>query len=319
MQEDLVKGPKKVYFELTRACNLACTHCLNDSGEKMPAEMSAGQVMTVVQSLCAIGVEEIRFTGGEPTIHSALSDSIRYASDHNVRSSIGTNGVSITEKYASHLAHCGLHTAVISLDGDEVEHDRIRGTGAFRRTWRGMIAMRDVGVRIKVNAVAMRSNLYSLSWLAEACHEAGFRLYIRRFIPSGRAKNSLGEFPSLTEYAELRKVLRSLLEQNDVDGHYLTDAVGHCSAGSTGMVILPDGQTRSCGFLADLGEPSYGNILSEDIGIIWRRMRESRFLIEAGENLQDLNQVSVDMPKTNCLAIAVGVKDYLVKIRRKNP
>ena len=309
---------KKVYFELTRACNLACTHCLNDSGDRLKDELSPEQILALVRDLADFGAQEIRFTGGEPTISPVLTRAIQTATGLGVRTSIGSNAVAIGREKARELADAGLVAAVVSIDGDKESHDAIRGRDSYRRTWRGIRALIGANIRVRVNAVAMRRTTPGLASLAEECQRLGVKLNVRRFIPSGRVAGQVQELLSVQEYKALWESLHAYVERGVVDGHYRTDAPGHCSAGTTGLVILPNGSVQSCGFLSDLGEPSYGNVALEGIRTVWARTRSSSYLMNARGTLHAMNEGRPDLPHSNCLAIAVGSEDALVQLRRKS-
>lgn len=311
--------PKKVYLELTRACNLACIHCLNDSGSRMEAEFRSEEVLELVGRLTAFGVLEIRFTGGEPTIHPVFEEAIALATRLGVKTSIGSNAVAITEESAARLFQAGLQKAIVSLDGDEPRNDAVRGAGSFRRSWRGVCALHASGVDVRVNAVAMKTTMGGLRSLAEICVEEGVHLFIRRYIPSGRAVGNLSEFPTNVDYAHLRTELHAFVQQGAVDGHYLS-ANRHevCSAGTSAFVILPNGDVKSCGFLSELGESSYGNVRSEELSVIWNRVTSSRFLAESNSSLESWSNRRPDLPRTNCPAIAIGGGEALVQLRRRS-
>lgn len=314
-----ISRPKKVYLELTRACNLACTHCLNDSGSRMESELNSEEILGLVERLVTFGIREIRFTGGEPTIHPALEEAITLATRLGVKTSIGSNAVAVTKESAVRLFQVGLQKAIISLDGDEQRHDAVRGAGSFRRSWRGVRALYASGVDVRVNAVAMKTTMDGLRSLARLCVEEGVHLFIRCYIPSGRAVGNLSEFPTNVDYARLRTELHPFVQQGAVDGHYLA-ANKHemCSAGNSGFVILPNGDVKSCGFLSELGESSYGNIRSEELPTIWDRVRSSRFLAESKSSLEPWSNRRSDLPRTNCPAVAIGGGEVLVQLRRRS-
>ena len=39
------------YIEITRACNLKCKHCLNNSGTKMPNQLTKSELLTLISKL----------------------------------------------------------------------------------------------------------------------------------------------------------------------------------------------------------------------------------------------------------------------------
>lgn len=305
----------KVYIELTRACNLSCTHCLNNSGVAGPNELTFDEVADIINQLSNLKAREIRFTGGEPTIDRAIYRYISHASALGIRTSIGTNAVAITPEVSHKLKQAGLTKAIVSLDGNEDSHDAVRGPGSYRRSVRGVIALRDAGVNVRINAVAMRSTYNGLEDLAKTCAELRVSLFVRRFIPSGRAKESLSEFLNRVEYQELKKILREHIEQGVVEGHHLGEAHGSCSAGTTGFGINPNGEIYRCGFLDAQGDQSFGNIRNTSLSVSWQRMQGPALHDQLKNLVEDVNNDFPERPRTNCPATSSA--SSLVQIRRK--
>lgn len=307
-------APDRVFFELTRGCNLRCTHCFNASGVAQENELSPPVVMELTAALSQFGVQEIRFTGGEPLAAPSLSDYVREAAAHHLRTSIGTNATLATPLQAKQLADAGLDEAIVSIDGLRAKHDRIRGRGSFNRTLEGMRALVRNGVRVRINMVVMRQNLDDVLGVVRMAEDEGLSIMLRRFIASGRVQGEMEIGIEWGEYVALRERLRPWLDAEHpfVDGHYLKDGVvepritlpfsrSACSAGQRGMVILPDGKVQSCGFLAPLGEPAVGRVSPHHLAEIWERLVTSRYL---AERRAELNQSSPSRSWGNeCLAL----------------
>ncbi|MDO8583915.1 MAG: radical SAM protein [bacterium] len=310
--------PKKAFLELTRVCNSSCSHCLNSSGSRMESELHSDEILDLVRRLAAFGLQEIRFTGGEPTVHPILREAIALAASLGIKTSIGTNAMTITDTFAHELSGAGLQKAVVSIDGDETSHDHVRGFGSYRRTWSGVQALRAAKIEVRINAVAMKTTYAGLRHLGELCRQKHVSLFIRRYIPSGRASGNLSEILTSADYARLRVELRDLLDDGTADGHHLSSKHNHCSAGTSGLVILPDGKVQSCGFLSGFGEEPYGNIRFDDLAAIWERVVHSPFLRENQSRLKVWARDHVDLPETNCPAMSIGI-DGLVQIRRNLP
>jgi len=335
LPSDNFSAPDKIFLELTRACNLTCVHCFNNSGKPLPEQLTHGELTMVVEDLAQSGVQEVRFTGGEPTMHPHLIELITQASVLGMRVSIGTHAGLINPRRAKKLAGAGLDSAVVSLDGLEDDHDRIRGLGAFRATMDGLEALMDAGVRVRVNSVLMRSTLDSTVALTALLVSRDIHVMLRRYIPAGRATRTASEMLTAEEYGDLKQRLNELFKERRylVDGHYLGTgregggkqatprysppfSVKSCSAGHRGGVILPTGHVQTCGFLAPLGELSVGKVPQETFSEIWRRLNESNHIKILESKLGPHNATTLG-PKTNCLAIATGSssKSELIQIR----
>lgn len=127
-------SPDTIFLEVTRGCNLVCKHCFNNSGPRMDGEIELKQQIEIIKECARLGVQEIRFTGGEPMILGYVYDLIQEASQNNLRVSIGTNGTLITSENAMKLSACGLNMAIVSIDGMEKSHNAIRGPGNFQKS-----------------------------------------------------------------------------------------------------------------------------------------------------------------------------------------
>src|SRR4051794_28224127 len=64
--EDIsARTPVHVVWELTLACNLACSHCGSRAGRRRPRELSTDECYNIVAQLADLGTREISIIGGE--------------------------------------------------------------------------------------------------------------------------------------------------------------------------------------------------------------------------------------------------------------
>jgi len=313
-------APDTSFFEVTRACNITCIHCFNESGRKLIFELAPEQRLKIVEDLATAGVQEIRFTGGEPLALPEIFDLIELAYSLQLRVSVGTNAMLVTPEKATRLAGIGLKKAIVSVDGPEAQHDRIRGQGSFRKTINGLNNLREEGISIRVNAVVMRSSADELVPLVDYFYKLGIHMYLRRLIPAGRGAASVNEMLTAVEYQQLKERLKPYLEdpRGLIEGHYLGEKLFKprislpfenkgCSAGHRGIVILPNGKVQTCGFLGPLGEKSLGEAHKEPFWKIWKRLLESEHIAKLRTLLEPHNKTTAG-PCTNCLAIALATQ-----------
>lgn len=83
--------PRRVYFQITRNCNLSCPICFIKAGQGGSA-VPRSVAKEVAQFMGANGLIEVRLTGGEPTTHPFFFDILHDFQDAGVYVSIGTNG-----------------------------------------------------------------------------------------------------------------------------------------------------------------------------------------------------------------------------------
>ncbi len=172
---------------LTDRCNLRCTYCMPPEGlDWMPTDeqLTDDEVVRLIGiAVKELGVEEVRFTGGEPLVRRGLVDIVRQvrALDADVEMSITTNALGLA-KTAQALADAGLNRANVSLDTvrSEIFH-QITRRDRFTDVVEGLAAAEAAGLGpVKVNAVLLRGvNDDEAPELLAWCLERGYQL---RFI-----------------------------------------------------------------------------------------------------------------------------------------
>jgi len=178
-----------VVWNITRACNLKCVHCYNDSGAcKASDEISTAEARGVLDDLVQFGVPSVLFSGGEPLMRPDLFELIAYTVERGVRAVISTNGTLIKPETAKQMKERGVSYVGISLDGIGPVNDEFRGvTGAFERAVEGIKNCQDAGVRIGLRLTLTKKNVQDLERLFdffEAKHIERACFY--HFVPSGR-------------------------------------------------------------------------------------------------------------------------------------
>ncbi|HUS71819.1 MAG TPA: radical SAM protein [Sedimentisphaerales bacterium] len=227
-----------VVWNITRACNLACVHCYNDSGAcKADDELSTIEAKVVLDDLSQFGVPSVLFSGGEPLIRPDLFELIGYAGEQGVRTVISTNGTLITTDVAKKIKERGVSYVGISLDGVGEVNDKFRGVpGAFDRAVQGIKNCQDAGVRIGLRLTLTRRNVQDLEGLFDFFDAENIeRACFYHFVPSGRGGKIANE--DLT-HAQSREAVETILAKtklfkqagrktdiltvdNHVDGVYL--------------------------------------------------------------------------------------------------
>ena len=292
------------YIEITYECNLRCKHCLNNPGNKIPNQLNDDEIFNLIIEFSKVGMQEIRFTGGEPLVHNKIYEFISLAHKLGMYTSIGTNGTLITIEEAKKLKLAGLNKAIVSIDGTEVAHDNIRGKGSYKKTILGINNLEDNGIQVRINSVIMKSNMNDVINLAKELNKKHSHLMIRRFIESGRG--SLLENNTLTreDYNFVKNSLKNELKDKYIIAHYLNENeqinyrinlpfnfIKGCKAGQRSLIILPNGDISLCGFLAAQGFNPIGNIRNVKNWIdFWNDMHSKDYLKELRANLIDIIQ-----------------------------
>ena len=312
-----------VYLELTRACNLKCIHCLNNSGIKQKDELTKEDLLKLIKNFSSHGVQEIRFTGGEPLLFNGIYDLIRFATEEGICTSLGTNGTLVTKEVAKKLKESGLKKVVVSIDGNKKTHDKIRGKKNYQKAMNGLKYLKQNDINVRVNSVIMKSNMDDVIKLAKKMSRKKITIFIRRFISSGRGKELENNMLNKKDYDYVRnKLQKELTKKTYVNGHYLRNDEGvnsriklpfeirGCKAGQRAITILPNGDVNLCGFLAAQDFPKVGNIKEiDDFLNFWITINKNDYLLNLRNNLDKYNKL-LNVQETYCLAyIANYLKD----------
>ncbi len=172
---------------LTDRCNLRCNYCMPAEGlDWLPDDsvLTDDEVVRLVDiAVSRLGVDEVRFTGGEPLVRRGLVDIVARTAKLDPRPEISmTSNALGLARNAQALADAGLDRVNISLDTirpdtfhEITRRDRLHDVLA------GLYAARDAGLGpVKVNAVLLRGvNDDQAPELLRWCVDEGFEL---RFI-----------------------------------------------------------------------------------------------------------------------------------------
>ncbi|WP_030544563.1 GTP 3',8-cyclase MoaA [Streptomyces albus] len=147
---------------LTDRCNLRCTYCMPEEGLQWlakPELLTDDEIVRLVGiGVTALGIEEVRFTGGEPLLRPGLAGIVERcaALEPRPRMSLTTNGIGL-ERTAGALREAGLDRVNVSLDTLRPEVFRtMTRRDRHRDVLRGLEAARAAGLDpVKVNAVLM--------------------------------------------------------------------------------------------------------------------------------------------------------------------
>ena len=154
---------RSVRVSVTDKCNFRCRYCMPAEGlEWLPRDevLSFEEIARLVRVLAAMGVDEVRLTGGEPLVRRDVPTLVSFLAEiPGVRDlSLTTNGV-LLDRLAGPLVAAGLSRLNVSLDSlAHVRFAEITRRDALDRVLAGLAeAERYPELRpIKVNCVAIR-------------------------------------------------------------------------------------------------------------------------------------------------------------------
>ena len=297
---------------LTDRCNLRCSYCMPPEGlDWLPGEQvltDAELVRLITIAVRDLGIEEVRFTGGEPLLRKSLEQILAATTALRTRSGVvpntalTTNGLGL-DRRAEGLVAAGLHRINVSVDSlDRERFARITHRDRLDDVLAGLRAAAAAGLRpVKVNAVLVRG--VNAGEAADLLRWAIAQEYELRFIEQmpldAQGSWTRSDMISAAEILELLRAEFTLSPTNAaargaapaetwvVEGEAgRTPAGGQARVGIIGSVTRPfcgdcdrtrltaDGQVRNCLFArteTDLRGLLRSGAGDTDIAEAWRK------------------------------------------------
>lgn len=171
-------------LSVTPRCNYACFYCdpLREGAKDPVGTVSVADVDVILEAAVALGIESVRFTGGEPLLRRELPEMIALAKKHGIPDIAMTTNASLLARRLPDLLDAGLDRINVSLDAADADAFReATGGGTIAQVWDGIRAAEQAGMTpIKLNAVVVRGiNDDQLVPLAELTRERAWHV---RFI-----------------------------------------------------------------------------------------------------------------------------------------
>jgi len=194
--------PLLVFWETTKACQLACKHCRASAIlEPLPGELSHEEAMQLLDDMAGFGkpLPILVFTGGDPLMRRDIWELVARAKELGFRVALAP-AVSplLNDSTIKKMLDYGVDGVSISIDGARPEtHDGIRGIpGVFNRSLEVVKKMIDAGLRVQVNTAVMRDNVAELPEMVKLLREIGVNTWeVFYLIPVGRAQRELDLLP----------------------------------------------------------------------------------------------------------------------------
>jgi radical SAM protein with 4Fe4S-binding SPASM domain len=290
-------APARMDLAVTYRCNLACEKCYTGGSQEMK-ELPAGNWVRIFKILWELGVPQVVFTGGEPTLREDLVELVGEAEEFVT--GLITNGVKLAE-LAEPLRDASLDYIQVTLESHIPEiHNKMVGNGdAFEKTVAGIRKALELGMQVVTNTTLTKENAGTFVDLLRFGKQLGLRyMSCNHIICSGkgvtyRIENGLST-PVLKETLAKATAVADELGINfgwytptcylEIDPTELGLGIKSCSAAQHNMTIQPDGTVLPCQSWPE----TVGNILADPWEKIWnhptsKKLREHGFLKEQQE------------------------------------
>jgi radical SAM protein with 4Fe4S-binding SPASM domain len=157
-------APRRVYWELTRACGLACKHCRAEAlHERLPDELDKEEAFRVLDSLArANPTPVVVLTGGDPLERPDFWQILDYAKEKKLHVDVAPSATPrLTREVIADLEKHGVGAMSLSLDGSDPErHDGLRGIpGCYDMTMVAAAHVAEVGIPLQVNTLVTANTI----------------------------------------------------------------------------------------------------------------------------------------------------------------
>ena len=180
-------------ISVTDRCDFRCVYCMAENMQFLPKRelLSLEELDRIASAFVARGTRKLRLTGGEPLVRRDVMQLFKRLSRHLDSGALDevtltTNG-SLLHKFAPELADYGVKRINVSLDTlDPQKFREITRRGDLTTVLKGIEAARDQGMRVKINAVALKGvNEDEIESLMLWSHEHGMDLTVIEVMPLG--------------------------------------------------------------------------------------------------------------------------------------
>ncbi len=222
ISETHVRFPRRIYFQITRNCNLHCDYCFIKA-ERGSAAVPTALVMEFAELMGQYGLMEVRLTGGEPTTHPDFFKIMHKFKAEGVYVSVATNGT-WNKKTLAALCEEPYLWVICSVDGNRETHNKYR-PGTFDRIIDNLkqLKQRNPSARIRLTTVLTKENKKQMYELGEIGASVGAEsITVIPLRPQVRNPNIKAE---MVQAAEFGQVIQNLIKAKEKFGIPFTTTI----------------------------------------------------------------------------------------------
>ena len=263
-------------------CNQKCVHCYA-AGQKQSdeKELTTDEWKKIIDKCREVGIPQVTFTGGEPTMRDDLVELIDYAQWFVTR--LNTNGIRLTKELCEKLHDASLDSMQITFYSANADiHNRLVGAERYNDTVTGIENALAAGISLSINTPLCTLNADYLSTL-RFLHDKGVKFVTcSGLITTGNATCEQSERLQLT-HEEISNILKNAADYCFANGmeisftspgwvteQFCTELginAPTCGACLSNMAITPGGNIVPC--QSWLSDDVLGNMLKDDWDKVW--------------------------------------------------
>lgn len=198
---DFATRPLLVFWEVTRACQLACHHCrASATPGALPGELDHDEGRRLIEQVAEFGRPHpiLVLTGGDCLLRPDVFDLAGYARELGLPVAMSPSVTPmLTSDAIARMVEVGVSAVSISLDGAvAVTHDGVRGIpGHFDRTIPAIRALVAAGLKVQINTTVMARNVDELADIAAIVHDTGadiWEVFFLVHVGRGESTDAIG-------------------------------------------------------------------------------------------------------------------------------
>ncbi len=292
--EDL-GAPLYVAWQITNECNLACLHCIEESGpgKAFKDELTTEEAYRLIDQLAQGEVPYVSFSGGEPMVRPDFFGMVERITRGGVGLKIETNGHYLTADNCRRLKDLGVKAVQVSLDGaSPASFNKMRVHGRFESALEGIGRLREAGVPIEINFVPAKFNIREIGAAVDLAYRLGaYSFYTGKLMYTGNAVRTWGitapdeaEYPAY--FAALKEKAKEYEGRMRVYYHemgLLEELRYRLKNPAALFIVLPNGKVKLINALpficGDLRRQSLGQVW-QSFQLAWKSPRVSAFIDE---------------------------------------
>ena len=202
---------------VTDRCDFRCVYCMAENMTFLPKKelLTLEELDRMCSTFIRLGVKKLRITGGEPLVRKGIMTFFNAMTRHLDSGALDeltltTNGSQLA-RFADQLYAAGVRRVNVSLDTlDDKKFADITRWGRLPQVLQGIDAAQKAGLRIKINAVALKGfNEDELFTIQDWCASRDMDLTWIEVMPMG----DLGNEDRLDQYWSLKDLRARLAER----------------------------------------------------------------------------------------------------------
>lgn len=278
----------QIYLLLTENCNLNCSMCIRGKQNGKILDFNILKSLSLKEELYK---HDVVITGGEPTLHNKFCDIVKFMCKYAKTVTITSNGTK--DSYIENIVNEDNLFFQISIDGDEITHNNIRGKDSFKKIMNTVKKLDTLGFKYSIASVVSKKNIDSMFNLADILSSFNNLRYwkISYEMPFGNANfkdmmtsTEWNNFvDKLIDYAKLRLKIQKifpfdLYESNKSKLKQLDQKLNrsfNCGSGKNKLYIYPNFNVYPCTCLTNF---CLGNLKQSSLNKILKSSEIDKFL-----------------------------------------